>query len=122
MQKSCKPTTTIKDNILIVNQALKRGDTREFAFKVPAEFGEKITAVKLVARAKEDDATPAFSCDLNDGITKIKVGKYQVRIAPDKTANLSKGRYPYDIEVDYNTDDVKTIIEGVFVISEDIAR
>lgn len=94
------------------NLEMVRGDTEPFAFEVDGMGGQEFDAVKFNCKKRYGDRGPClFQLSLGDGITKVREGRYIVRIPPENTQKLAAGDYIYDLRITVNGD-VFTIMRG----------
>ncbi|AIF54392.1 hypothetical protein LDB17_017 [Lactobacillus phage Ld17] len=107
------------------NFEIIKGDTLAFAVEIgfdenPNDLEEASFTVKRNA-----DGDNLFQKKLNHGITKVaSMGNklyYRIRISPWDTKQLEGGFYYYDLEIRINGD-VFTILNGLFIIENDITE
>lgn len=100
---------------------MTRGDTLSFGMEVKDDTGNGIeldTAYMTCKKALTDDVN-VFLKSLGNGITEIGDGQYAVRVAPEDTANVSAGKYFYDLQIGVNGD-IFTVKKGVLELEADI--
>lgn len=111
---------TMNDNYI----KMVRGTTLSFGFEVVDEngvpFTQDIEHVYFACRKNNTDEY-AFRKSLVDGIDKVDVGKYRVRVAPEDTRNLEIGKYLYDLQIGLNGD-VFVLMRGVLELEEEINK
>lgn len=98
-----------------------RGDTYVFGFTVIGLNEELDTVYVTCRKEKKRESEMLFQVKLNEGITYLGEGKYQVRIAPEKTQNMPASRYYYDLELGHNGD-ILTPLKGKLILDWDITR
>lgn len=101
-----------------------RGDT--FSFDVTLDGDQNLTVASMFfsARVKYDDTDYIFRKSIGDGITHTGEHSYRVRVAPEDTETMAKGRYYYDLQVGLGegTVDIYTIIKGRLELLWDVTR
>ena len=99
-----------------------RGDTYSFDVHLNAE-NVTVNSMFFSARVKYDDDDYIFQKSLNDGITLVDENTYRVRVAPEDTKNMQKGRYYHDLQIDIGGEnDVYTIFRGRLELLWDVTR
>ena len=93
-----------------------RGDTMSFNVTIEG-LETDLTSCNFTVKTYKDKQI-AFQKTLEDGCNKIETGKYNVRVAPEDTAEISPGVYRMDLEIAWN-DDVYTPLWGTLRITED---
>ena len=96
--------------------AMIRGDTMSFNVEIE-NLQIDLTSCNFTVKTYKDKEI-VFQKTLEDGCNKIEMGKYNVRVAPADTAEISPGIYRMDLEVQWG-DDVFTILWGTLKIIED---
>ena len=99
--------------------AMIKGDTVSFNMEFTGLSSDLDTAY-FSAKANYSDNTYTFRKSLNDGITKVSTGVYNVRLAPSDTSNTTPGRYYYDLEIGVNND-IFTIMFGEINILPEVS-
>lgn len=95
-----------------------RGDTLSFGLEFEG-LGQNLESAFFTVKKNALDEEPLFQKSLGFGISKSEDYKYIVRIAPEDTADLDAGQYPFDLQISANGD-VFTIMLGVIVLSQDV--
>lgn len=115
----------MRSNFTMQDKYIKmiRGDTLSFGLQVMDEegqpFAQDLERAYFTCKSNRTDNRNVFQKSLYDGITKVGVGEYAVRVAPGDTANVQAGKYFYDFEIGCNGD-VFTVLRGVLEIEGDI--
>ena len=102
------------------NLIVTKGDTISFGLQFieePVDLSEAFFSVKK----NYDDAEYVFQKTLNDGISKISDNQYDVRIAPEDTADLDAGNYYYDFQVGANGDKF-TFLRGMLTLQPEVTN
>lgn len=96
---------------------MTKGDTVSFAFEIYDQNDEPIDMDRIAFVCKKNliDNSPVFEKTIDNGITKVDVGKYIIRIAPTDTVNIASGQYYYSFRATVNSD-VFTIYKGILDI------
>ena len=77
---------------------IKKGD--EFSFTVTFKnLTEDLTTFTMGVKSNYEDANMLITKTLNNGITKIATGKYQIDFTPAETGALSPNIYVYDLRM-----------------------
>lgn len=102
-----------------------KGDTFSHSLIVE-DLGQEFESIYFTCRdSLNDDSNILFEKSLNNGITCIEdennVRKYIVRVDPADTKDLQAGTYYYDEQVAVNGD-VFTIMQGKFIVKQDVTR
>ena len=106
-------------NMAEENITMIRGDTVAFAIEFVGEYRNiDLGHAYLTAKQNRESTTKAFQKTLGDGIEKIAIGKYSVRIDPDDTKDLDAGRYWYDLRVAL-MGEVFTLMWGILEIIQE---
>jgi len=103
---------------------ITRGDSRGIPFAVKDKTTgdlQTLDAAYFSVKENPDDADYVFQKSLSDGITQLTDGSYYVKIAPADTANLTKQKYYYDLEITIG-EDVYTPRKGYLDVKWDITR
>ena len=95
-----------------------RGDTFEFVATFD-DLAADLSAAEFTVKPL-NGGNAVISKELNDGITKIATGKYDVKVDPADTATVSAGTYAFDFEVTTADGDVYTIMLGTISVMQDI--
>ena len=95
-----------------------KGDSCSFGLEFEG-LGQDLETAYLTVKKNALDSEPLFQKSLGSGISKSDDYKYIVRIAPEDTANLDAGLYPFDVQISVNGD-VFTIMLGVIILSQDV--
>ena len=91
--------------------SMVRGDTLSFTVEIDG-FEEHLDSLTFTCKQKLYDKI-IFQKTLGDGCSEVELGKYQVRVAPEDTANVSPGDYAMDLEIKWNSStDVATLFSG----------
>lgn len=101
--------------------AFPRGDTYSFNVVINSETAT-VSSLFFSARVKYDDTDYIFKKSLDDGITQIDEHTYQVRVAPEDTAAMPKGKYYYDLQLGLGENDIYTVIRGRLELLWDVTR
>lgn len=114
----------VRTNFIFIDDYIEmvRGDTFAFAVEIKDQEDQGITLDSAVFACKQDlteDTPYLFSKSLGDGITSAGDGVYNVRVAPEDTADAEAGKYFYDLQVSVNGD-VFTILKGVLALDQDV--
>lgn len=100
-----------------------RGNTYSFNFIVDEEIDNAYFTAKRTTN--KDDTDYLFQKTLNNGISLVDTTEegyvYAVRVAPEDTNDIEKGKYYYDLQIDINGD-VFTPLIGKFKITDDVTR
>lgn len=94
-----------------------RGDTMSFNVEIedlPQDLSSMIFTCRNV---KKDEII--FQKTLGDGCMKISQGKYQVRVAPEDTENISAGIYNFDLEIQWGTDRYTPVWGSLKIINDE---
>lgn len=104
-----------------------KGDTLAFNFQLQGLGGAEPTNITFTCREKPESESFYFQRTLASGITQIDYDQesdtatYCVRVRPDETAELTAGRYYYDLELNVNGD-VLTLMKGRLTLDWDVSR
>lgn len=102
---------------------LIRGDTLSFNFILNETLNNAYFTCKRTT--KKDDTDYLFQKSLGNGISLVEESEegkvYAVRIAPEDTHDIDKGKYFYDLQIEINQD-VFTPLIGKFKIMDDVTR
>lgn len=102
----------VVNNVNIVDITMVLGNTFSMSFELTG-LGQSLDAAYFSCKADLNDTTYIFQKTLSDGIEAAgTAGAYDVRVAPEDTAELSPGNYFYDLVIHANND-VKTLMNGV---------
>ncbi len=102
------------------NLEMVRGDTLAFAVEIE-DLDQDLDSAFFSCKKSASDKDYVFQKALDDGITKMSLGKYRVRVAPEDTTNLPAKTYRYDLQIGLNGD-IATVLRGSLKIVEDITR
>lgn len=103
------------NNANVQDITMVRGNTLAFSFELVG-LGQSLDAAYMSCKADLADSEYAFQKTLGDGIEAGETaGTYDVRVAPEDTAELAPGRYFYDLTVHANND-VKTLMLGALLL------
>ena len=97
---------------------MARGDSCSFGLEFEG-LGQDLETAFLTVKKNALDEEPLFQKSLGQGISKSENYKYVLRIAPEDTAELDAGQYPFDVQISTNGD-VFTIMLGVIILSQDV--
>lgn len=104
-----------------------KGDTLAFDFQVQGLGGATPTSIAFTCRENPESEAYYFQSALDNGITldnydtETDTATYSVRVRPDKTEELSAGRYYYDLQMKVNGDTL-TLMKGRLNIDWDVTR
>lgn len=115
-----------QDYINAVNQNIDmvRGDTLAFNFQLQG-LGDTDPDTIIFSCADSYGATPIFTADLTDGITRVEydsntdTATYSVWIEPSKTVGQDLARYYYDLQIEVNGD-VLTLMRGRLTLLNEV--
>lgn len=99
---------------------LTRGDTLSFCVEIE-KLDQDLDSAFFTCKKNYTDESNVFCKSLGDGIEKVDIGTYRVRVAPEDTKNLEVGKYFYDFQVGVNGD-IFTILKGVLELEHDVTR
>ena len=114
------------NNSINQNIEMVRGDTLAFNFQLQG-LGDTDPDAIIFSCADSYGATPIFTADLTDGITRVDydsntdTATYSVRIAPNKTAGQDITRYYYDLQAGIDGD-VFTLMRGSLTLLNEVTR
>lgn len=109
------------NTVNIVDINMTRGSTLAFSFELTG-LGQSLDAAYLSCKADLGDSAYVFQKTLGDGIEASgTAGAYDVRIAPEDTADLTPGRYFYDLVVEANND-VKPLMQGALYLVQGVTE
>ena len=95
-----------------------RGDT--FAFQVTISgLSAEVTSIYLTAKKRGADGAAVFQKSLEDGITPAGTNVWNIRVAPEDTADVAAGRYVYDLQIGIGAD-VYTVLMGTLQLTQDV--
>lgn len=103
-----------------MNLKIIRGDTAKFRVQIEGLTND-LASCYFSVKEKITDSAYTFQKSLNNGITKVSTGIYQIAIVPSDTENIEYGDYYYDLEIGIGTDKY-TIMKGKFEVDYDITR
>lgn len=102
------------------NISMVKGDTFSFGLELEG-LEQDLDTAYLTVKESYDDDMPLFQKSLGDGIEKVELGEYTVRIAPEDTQNVEARRYFYDLQIGVNSD-VFTIIRGILWVKNSVTE
>lgn len=102
------------------NIKITKGDSFSFIFEIE-DLSKDLDSAFFTCKKNEDDESKLFQKSLTNGISKLEDGKYLVRVAPNDTAFIEQGQYPYDLEVGID-EEIYTIIKGNLMLDFDVTR
>lgn len=102
------------------NIKITKGDSFSFIFEIE-DLSKDIDSAFFTCKKNADDESKLFQKSLTNGISKLEDGKYLVRVAPNDTAHIEQGQYPYDLQVGID-DEIYTIIKGNLMLDFDVTR
>lgn len=113
---------------MVKNIGMVRGDTLSFGFELYEKSGDSVVPSSTVlneayfsCKRTKNDTTYAFQKTFGNGISRVEGNVYRVRVAPEDTANLSEGKYSYDLQINPSTD-AFTILEGILEIRKGVTE
>ena len=95
-----------------------KGDTLSFGMEFTG-LEQDLESAYFTAKQSYDAQENVFQKSLGNGISKVSDGVYAVRLAPADTANVSAGKYYYDLQIGVNGDKF-TILYGVINLHPDV--
>ena len=112
-----------------IDYEFKRGDTKRLNKFRPVDKNGNVLELTnadniYFTMKKNENGTAIIKKSIGNGITYGSDGFYHIALQANETANLSKGTYKYDIELDLNLDTpyVNTIIEGEIELLQDVTQ
>lgn len=99
--------------------AMIKGDTVSFNMEF-TDLPADLDSAYFSAKANYSDNSYTFRKSLGDGIAKVSTGVYSVRLAPADTANVTPGRYYYDLQIGVSND-IYTIMFGEINILPEVS-
>ena len=97
-----------------------RGDTLAFNFKL-LDYENDLTGAYFSCKETYDSDSYIFQKTLEDGITNMGDGVYEVRVAPADTADAEIRSYYYDLRIECD-DDVFTVIRGILSLVDEVGE
>lgn len=97
-----------------------RGDTLMFTIDIE-NLEEDLDSCYFSCKKNINDEYYTFQKSLENGITKIDTGKYQIRVAPEDTKSKDIGIYIYDLQIGIGQD-IYTVMTGQFSINKEITE
>ena len=97
-----------------------RGDTLAFNFKM-LDYTDALTGAYFSCKKNYDATDYIFQKSLGDGITSMGDGVYEVRVAPEDTAEADIQAYYYDLRIEAGND-VYTIVRGIMTLVDQIGE
>ncbi len=105
----------VVNTVNIVDITMVLGNTFSCSFELTG-LGQSLDAAYFSCKVDLKDTTYVFQKTLEDGIEATGTsGQYEVRLAPEDTAELEPGRYFYDLTI-YANNDVKTLMNGTLYL------
>lgn len=102
------------------NMEMVKGDTLAFFVKFTGLSSDMITSMDFTCKENDADGTDyIFNRTLSDGITKVSDGVYYVRVPPEATAEVTAGKYYYDLQIGVGSD-IYTLLKGTMKLVQDI--
>ena len=98
-----------------------RGDSLSFGIQIYDQDKALMDIEEAFFSCKKNinDSAYVFQKSIADGIERMELGVYDVRVAPEDTAEIEAGRYFYDMQVRLNSD-IFTIMKGVLEIEMNV--
>ena len=97
---------------------VKQGD--QFSFTVTFKnLQEDLTTFTMGVKMNYKDSSMLLTKSLNDGITKLAPGKYQISFTPEETGKLKPDFYVYDLRMTLGSV-VYTPLYGILNIQETV--
>lgn len=111
----------LKNNL---NLEMTKGDTLSFGVKIK-NLGQVLDSAKFTVKNNYDDEIYVFQKTLENGVVIDHIDGddyyYNIRVAPEDTANLEPKKYYYDLEINVNYDTF-TILKGTLDVSFDVSN
>lgn len=104
-----------------------KGDTLAFNFQVQGLDGAEPASIYFTCREKPESESFYFQRSLGNGVNLVSydaetdTATYSVRVRPDETADLTAGRYYYDLQMNVNRD-ILTLMKGRLNIEWEVTR
>lgn len=104
-----------------------KGDTLAFNFQIQGLDGAEPANIFFTCREKPESESFYFQRSLTEGISVIDYDSntdtttYSIRVRPDETADLTAGRYYYDLQITVD-DDTLTLMKGRLNIEWEVTR
>ena len=104
-----------------------KGDTLAFNFQLQGLSGVDPASVYFTCREKPESASYYFQRSLGNGVNRIEYDSekdiltYSVRVRPEDTANITAGRYYYDLQITVDGD-ILTLMKGRINIEWEVTR
>lgn len=102
------------------NIKITKGDSFSFIFEIE-DLSKDLDSAFFTCKKNADDESKLFQKSLTNGISKLEDGKYLVRVAPNDTALIERGQYPYDLQIGVD-DEIYTISKGNLMLDFDVTR
>ena len=102
------------------NIKITKGDSFSFIFEIE-DLKQDLDSAFFTCKKNADDESKIFQKSLTNGISKLEDGKYLVRVAPNDTALIEQGQYPYDLQIGID-EEIYTIIKGNLMLDFDVTR
>lgn len=103
------------------NLSMVRGDTFCFDVILRELDDSTVESIYFTIKKKITDTEPIIQKSLGNGITNICEHIYRVRVAPEDTSGVAKGRYEYDLQIGVGAD-IYTVLLGVMEIFQDVTE
>lgn len=104
-----------------------KGDTLAFNFQLQGLGGVDPATIYMTCREKPESESYYFQRALSNGVNRIDYDSetdtltYSVRVRPEDTAELTAGRYYYDLQITVNND-ILTLMKGRLNIEWEVTR
>lgn len=100
---------------------MPRGDIKYIHFIVHDPYGEMtdidFTEVTFSVKKRPNDYSFCFQKTLGNGIKKLDLGDYIVKIEQTDTKKMAYGNYIFDIQLKYK-DMLKETFSGTFILKQ----
>lgn len=104
-----------------IPMSMVRGDTLGFDITLSNLGSATVTSLVFSAKQNPKASEYAFHKAIGDGIEHLEGNTYHVRVAPNDTADLTPGKYSYDIQVGLDSD-IYTPVMGTLTIRQDVTE
>ena len=108
-------------NMADENITMVKGDTLSFGLEIDGLDGQDLESAYFTCKDVPTSSSNIFKKSLGDGITKVSAGKYEIRVAPEDTADVIAGLYWYDCRIGLNGD-VFTLMHGVLELLQNVTE
>lgn len=104
-----------------------KGDTMAFNFQVQGLDGLVPSNIFFTCREKPESENYYFQRSIGNGVNQVSYDAetdtvtYSVRVRPDETADLTAGRYYYDLQMNVDQD-ILTLMKGRINIEWEVTR